>query len=97
MSSHGFSFAGGNILADMGATWFVSYAYYDRIDRKHKNWDFVSTSAVRITKYKSSISYHHAWLTEVLVMNDKKLNTNKIGLNAQQTKTMAKEILDNWK
>ena len=97
MSNHGFSFTGGNILADMGATWFVSYAYYDRIDRNHKNWDYVSTAAGRISKYRSSISYHQAWLMEVLVMNEKKLNTNKIALNAQQTKAMAKEILDNWK
>ena len=97
MSNHGFSFAGGNILADMGATWFVSYAYYNRIDSNHRNWEQISTAAARTSKYISSVSFHHQWLQEVLVMNDKKLNTNKISLNAQQIKAMAKELLDKWK
>ena len=97
MANHNFSFAGGDILADMGATWFVSYAYYNRIDRNHRNWDRVSTAAARMSKYIAGTSYHQQWLREIFVMNDKKLNTNKIGLNAQQTKAMAKEILDNWK
>jgi hypothetical protein len=28
MGRHPFNFAGGNELSTMGATWFVSYAYY---------------------------------------------------------------------
>ena len=95
MANHNFSFAGGDILSKMCATWFVSYAYYDRVDKNHRNWDRVSTAASRTSRYIAGIPYHKEWLQEVLVMNDKKLNTNKLGLNAQQTKAMAKEILDN--
>ena len=97
MANHNFSFAGGDILTDMGATWFVSYAYYSQIDRTHRNWDRISTAAARKSKYIAGVPYHKEWLQEVLLMKDKKLNTNKLGLNAQQTKAMAKEILDNWK
>ena len=51
MANHNFSFAGGDILSKMGATWFVSYAYYDRVDKNHRNWDRVSTAASRTSRY----------------------------------------------
>ena len=79
MANHNFSFAGGDILSKMGATWFVSYTYYDRVDKNHRNWDRVSTAASRTSRYIAGIPYHKEWLQEVLVMNDKKLNTNKLG------------------
>jgi hypothetical protein len=33
MTGHDFNFEGGNFLARMGATWFVSYSYYCHIDK----------------------------------------------------------------
>ena len=30
MSAHNFPFEGGEILTGMGASWFVSYAYYEK-------------------------------------------------------------------
>ena len=30
MASHNFNFAGGDILSKIGATWFVSYTYFER-------------------------------------------------------------------
>ena len=68
MANHNFSFAGGDILSKMGATWFVSYAYYDRVDKNHRNWDRVSTAASRTSRYIAGIPYHKEWLQEVLVM-----------------------------
>ena len=97
MANHNFSFAGGDILSKMGATWFVSYAYYDRVDQNHRNWDWVSTAASRTSRYIAGIPYHKEWLQGVLVMKDENLSKNTIGLNAWQVKAMAKEILDNWK
>ena len=97
MANHNFSFAGGDILSKMGATWFVSYAYYDRVDRSHRNWDRVSTAVSRTSRYIAGVSYHKGWLQEVLVMKDENLSKNTIGLDAWQVKAMAKEILDNWK
>lgn len=97
MANHNFSFVGGDILSKMGATWFVSYAYYDRVDKNHRNWDRISTAASRISRYIAGISYHKEWLQEVLLMKDANLSKNTLGLDARQVKTMAKEILDNWK
>ena len=97
MANHNFSFVGGDVLSKMGAAWFVSYAYYDRIDKNHTNWNRVSTASSRISKYVSSTDYHKDWLHEVLVMKDENLNKNTIGLDAWQVKAMAKKILDNWK
>ena len=97
MAAHNFSFEGGEILTGMGASWFVSYAYYEKVDREHRNWDRVSTAKSRLSKYNQGRAYHKAWLCEVLEMNPANLNKNTIGLTASETKTMAKEILDHWK
>lgn len=51
MAVHNFTFEGGEILTGMGASWFVSYAYYEKIDRNHKNWAKVSTTQPRLSKY----------------------------------------------
>lgn len=96
MAAHNFNFEGGEILTGMGATWFVSYAYYEKIDRTHRNWDSVSTAQSRVSKYNKGRPYHKAWLREVLTMNTVNLEKNTIGLGACQTKAMAKQLLDHW-
>lgn len=96
MASHCFSFLGGEVLTRIGATWFVSYAYYERVDSSHLNWKRVSTFRSRISAYRSAEEYHKAWLNEVLVMNPANLSKNAIGLEPQQIKKMAQDILENW-
>lgn len=93
MVSHGFPFEGGEILTYMGATWFVSYAYYDHLDRTQKNWDKVKTARSRINNYNKSRQYHKDWLKHVLTMSDKNLSKNTIGLTPYETKQMASKIL----
>lgn len=93
MASHNFAFEGGEILTGMGASWFVSYAYYEKVDPTHKNWAKVSTTQSRLSRYNKGRKYHKAWLNEVLVMNPSNLNKNTIGLDAAQTKAMAKAVL----
>lgn len=93
MASHNFAFEGGEILTGMGASWFVSYAYYEKVDPTHKNWAKVSTTQSRLSRYNKGRKYHKAWLNEVLVMNPANLNKNTIGLDAVQTKAMAKAVL----
>lgn len=93
MATHNFNFEGGEILTGMGATWFVSYAYYENIDKNHRNWEQVSTAQSRLSRYNKSKQYHKAWLHEVVAMNPANLNKNTIGLNATQTIAMAKELL----
>ena len=97
MSTHKFSFVGGDILTAIGASWFVSYAYYEMIDRTHKNWDNVSTAKNRISKYHKGKPYHRDWLLQIINMNPANLNKNTIGLNSERTKGMARELLDRWK
>lgn len=97
MATHDFSFSGGDILSKMGAAWFVSYAYYNKVDKNHKNWNRVTTAPSRSSRYVAGTPFHKEWLQEVLFMRDENLSKNTIGLDAWQVKAMAKEILDNWK
>ena len=93
-TGHIFHFWGGEILATFGATWFVSYAYYEIIDKTHKNWTRVKTYPTRRETYSSSREYHTYWLEQIANMNDKQLSKNTIGLDPIEIKRMAKEILD---
>ena len=96
MASHSFNFEGGEILTGMGASWFVSYAYYENLDPAHKNWSRVPTVQARLSRYNRGRIYHEAWLQQVLKMNPDNLEKNTIGLSARTVKRMAKEILDRW-
>ena len=97
MSAHNFTFEGGEILTGMGASWFVSYAYYEKIDKTHRNWNRVSTTQSRLSRYNKGRAFHKTWLQEVLNMNPANLEKNTIGLSSSTTKKMAREILDHWK
>lgn len=95
MANHAFSFAGGELLSKMGASWFVSYAYYKYIDPTHLNWQNVSPKSCksRSSNFNRSTIYHNAWLNEVLKMEAKNLSKNRIGLLAKEVIDMAKELL----
>lgn len=80
-------------MRSIGATWLVSYAYYDRVDKTHKNWDKVSTAKMRIRRYERTRDYHEIWLKYVESMGDANLSKNAIGLTPQETKAMAKKVL----
>lgn len=93
MNNHAFGFDGGEILAKMGASWFVSYAYHCHVDKASTNWERVATSTSRKSNYNNSKQYHNLWLKQVLQMNDKNLNRNSIGLKAVQIKEMTRAII----
>jgi len=93
LSSHPFNFDGGSELADIGATWFVSYKYHIICDKSHLNWNIVDSVERRINIFKKTNQYHKFWLDEILKMNNNRLNTNEIGVNARDTKKMANCIL----
>jgi len=90
---HTFNFDGGDYLTTIGATWFVSYSFYSLLDKTHKNWQNVETYKSRINTFNKTKNYHEFWLRQVLNMNDDNLNTDKLNLNAVQTKQMAKSLL----
>ena len=90
---HPFNFYGGEELSHMGATWFVSFAYYTYVDRTHKTWASVKTSVSRRSIFNRTKGYHEFWLNQVLGMENSRLNTNSLGINGVETKRMAKEVL----
>lgn len=91
---HSFNFWGGEKLNVMGATWFVSYAYYTYIDKSHVAWCNVKTSQSRASVFRNSVDYHKFWLLQVLMMDNDNLNTNTLHLDAKTTKSMAQTILE---
>lgn len=91
--NHAFNFDGGEILCVMGASWFVSFAYYRYVDRNHCAWKKVNSYPSRIDTYYKSTEYHAYWLERITEMNERRLSTNKIGLKGTEVKIMAKEIL----
>jgi hypothetical protein len=93
MSDHSFNFDGGYELSKIGATWFVSYSYYTKINNTHTNWQNVPTFPGRISKFGKTQEHHTFWLEQIINMDDVRLDTNEIGLTAQQTKQMARELL----
>ncbi|MBR3885431.1 MAG: hypothetical protein IKJ33_03080 [Clostridia bacterium] len=92
--SHSFNFKGGHLLSNMGASWFVSFCYYENVDKNHINWAFISTVDNRMSTFKRSLKYHRFWLEQILEMNDKNLEKNTIDLTAEQIKCMAMELIE---
>jgi hypothetical protein len=90
---HPFDFDGGEELTTMGATWFVSYAYYTFIDDTHMNWQRVKTHQSRASVFKHTRQYRRYWLERVLEMDNDRLNKNEIEVEAERTKEMARELL----
>ena len=65
------------------------------MDKTHKNWTKVSTAKMRIRRYERTRDYHEIWLKYVESMEDANLSKNTIGLTPQETKAMAKKVLQN--
>jgi hypothetical protein len=93
MTEHAFHFEGGDELAKMGASWFVSYSYYSLKNDTHMNWKEAPTYSSRISVFNRTGNFHQFWLEQVLGMNDDRLETNTIGLTGHQVKQMARELL----
>jgi len=94
---HDFLFEGGGELHTMGASWFVSYMWYDLIDKKHDYWKAVSTYKNRISVYNKTKKYRKIWLSYIIEMKTDNLNKNSIGLSGEIIKHMAKELYNLFK
>lgn len=90
---HPFHFVGGEYLTTIGACWFVSYAFYEHIDKNHTAWCNVATRTSRESTYRRTRAYHRYWLEQILKMNDVNLNRNTLHLTAAEVKTMAAQLL----
>jgi len=93
MGRHSFNLGGGEFLTTMGASWFVAYSYWLRIDKKIRNWEKVSTQKSRISVFSRSAEYHEYWLRGILLMDNNRLSQNSIGLDAATIKEMAEKVL----
>jgi len=93
MANHIFDFDGGRELTTMGASWFVSYSLYFYKDKSHLNWKNIPTYQTRINVFSRTKNYHQYWLMQILEMNDTNLNKNEIGLDAEEIKKIAKELI----
>lgn len=91
--SHTFNFDGGEVLTRIGASWFISYSYYNFIDNQHNNWQNILTAQDRIKRYNNSQKYHLFWLLKISKMNVKQLNRNDIELSGKEVIEMANKII----
>ena len=94
MDNHNFYFYGGEILKKMGASWFISYCWYERKDKTHFNWQKVKTYKSRRVRYLESRSYHDFWIKQIMNMNVDLLSKNTIGLRGTEVIKMAKVLFD---
>lgn len=92
--SHKFSFEESDQFGGMAASWFVSYAYHQYVDKTHFNWQNVADKSLksRIGKFNASLNNHHYWLGQVISMSDDRIATNQLGLSAADVKKMAKTL-----
>ncbi len=90
---HFFPFDGGEYLTTIGASWFISYAFYDHIDKNHIAWHNIKTWPSRKSTYCRTREYHHEWLEQILKMNNVNLNKNTLGLTAAEVKSMAAQLI----
>ena len=84
--------AGGEHLTRISASWFVSYMYCLKEDKTHSNWENVSDPINRASRCDNNRAYHKIWINEIVGMNPKQLQRNKIGLTGQEVLDMAKIV-----
>ena len=93
MARHPFHFDGGEDLTTLGAVWFVSYCWYNKVDKNHTNWQLVSTYRNRISVFNRTKQLHKFWLEQVTQMNENNLNKNTIKLKGREVIDMANRLL----
>ena len=93
MARHAYKFNGGEELTTMGAAWFVSYYWYNAVDKEHKNWQCVSTYRERISAFNRTKHFHEYWLEQITKMNERNLDKNAIKLKGSDVINMAMSLL----
>ena len=88
-----YNFSGGEHLTRISASWFVSYMYYLKVDKTHSNWKNVSNPLNRVSRCDNNSVYHKIWINEIVGMNPKQLQRNKIGLSGNDVIAMANVLL----
>lgn len=88
---------GGEIFSNVGASFFISYLYYLKVDKNHKAWDNLeskNSKSHRISLIEQSSIYYKDWIDYVTnVMIPSQLNKNEIGLSDIEVVDMAKKLV----
>lgn len=88
---------GDRLLTTMAAWWFVSRLYCEKIDNTHRTWsDSRITIQSRESAFNNPLSsgFFKMWLKAIDLMSESKLNSNKVGLKANEIRLMAKKLLE---
>lgn len=83
-------------LRSMGASYFVSRLYSERLDASHDAWQNAGSPERRTNYFEQSRHLHVEYLRIVVGMNPNMLNTNHIGLDGREVVEMARELLLQW-
>lgn len=91
-----FNFEGGKFLSDIGASWFIAYAYYTYVDSNYLVWNSLDKESVasRKSKFFRYIKYHKIWAKNVLYMNENRLKRTQLNILPTDVKTMAQAVFN---
>ncbi|GHT16400.1 hypothetical protein AGMMS4956_18810 [Bacteroidia bacterium] len=78
----------------MGATWFVSRAYNEYVDKRHADWQKVNPYNNRNSTFNRCRKLHPYFLKQIENMDVNNLNKNTIGIDGFTVKKMAKTTLE---
>ena len=89
-------------LRRMGCAWFVLRAYWAYVDPKERRWAGTRTVAVRKCAFRRTFDVrarngekcHKQYLEYIIEhANTARLGSNRLGINAEEVRRLAKEIL----
>ncbi len=89
-------------LRSMGCVWFVLRAYWAYVDPKERRWERTRTLAIRKYAFRRTFDVrarngeklHKQYLEYIIERaSAERLNRNSFGLNADEVRRLAKEIL----
>jgi len=81
------------LLNTMGQSWFVSYLYFTKIDKSHRNWE-IADSNWRIAAFEKSTDSHQQYLKDIKSSLSARHETNQLGLSYEDLKKMVAELLN---
>ena len=68
------------LLNKIGKSWFVSYKYYELIDKKELGWQKCNTVEMRKSFYDKTREYHLEWLKYIMNASENRLSSNKLSI-----------------
>lgn len=92
-----FNCNGGQILSRIGASFFVSYLYYLKVDKNHLAWDTFKNKSLkrdRIKLINRYSIYYKDWVNYIInVLTPSPLIRNTIGLSDADVVDLAKKLV----